>query len=190
MATAEATAPASEAPAKEEAAEAAQAEETKEAAPEKPKKSGMPFKYKLLLIVSSLAMMVFLRTGFIFVVVAMLPAIVAYYMDHSPRPYLFKTVFALNLSGVLPYIGRMLREGPMGSLQPIMQSIDTWIIIYGAALSGYVLVSITPILTHVFLGRFHVGQVQRIEGVLKRIEGEWGEEVTKFSKRVEEKTEE
>jgi hypothetical protein len=174
MSTAEATAPANEAPPAEAATPASG----------KPKRK-MSIKYKLLLIISSIAMMVFLRTGFVFVVMGMMPAIVAYYGDSSRKHYLFKTVFALNLSGVLPFVGRMLREGPQSSMQAIMQSLDTWVMIYGAAMSGYLLVTVTPILAHVLLGNFHVGQAERIRSILQKIESEWGDEVTKFSKKEE-----
>ena len=172
MSTAEATASASDAPKEEKAAKATAGNARK-----------MPMKYKLLLILSSLLMMAFLRTGFIFVVIAMMPSIVAYYLDRAKRPYLFKTVFALNLSGTLPFIGRMVMEGPQSALQPILQTVDTWVVIYGAAMCGYLMVMIMPIITHVLFSRFHVGQVQRIEENLKSIESEWGEEVTKFSKK-------
>ena len=145
----------------------------------------MPGKYKLLLILSCLAMMVLLRTGFIFVVLAMLPSIVAYYADTAKRPYTFKSIFALNLSGTLPFVGTMVKEGPMSTLLPIMQSIDTWLIIYGSAMCGYLLVASMPVVAHVLFSKLHVGQVERIEKKLKDIEMEWGDDVTKFSKKAE-----
>ena len=170
MSTAQATA--TDAPKEEKAAKTASASTRK-----------MPMKFKLLLIISSLAMMVFLRTGFIFVCIAMMPSIVAYYIDRAKRRYLFKTVFALNLSGTMPFIGRMVMEGPGSALQSILQNVDTWVVIYGSAICGYMMVMIMPIITHVLFSRFHVVQVVRIEETLKKIESEWGDEVTKFSKK-------
>ncbi len=158
---------------------------TADAKPGKPKRK-MKLKHKLLLIITCLFMMVFLRTGFIFVIIAMMPAIVTYYIDRSPRPHLFKSVFALNLSGLLPFVGRMLVEGPMSALIPIMQSVDTWIVIYGAALTGYLMVAAAPLVAHVLISRFQAGQVEQIESSLKKIEREWGAEVMKFSKHQEE----
>ncbi len=172
MSTAEATANAADTP-------------KKDTAKTTPARRKMSMKHKLLLILSSLLMMAFLRTGFIFVVIAMMPSIVAYYIDRAKKPYLFKTVFALNLSGTLPYIGRMIMEGPVSALQPILQSVDTWVVIYGSAMCGYLMVMVMPMLTHVMFSRFHVEQVVKIEGNLKKIESEWGDEVTKFSKKPE-----
>ena len=76
----------------------------------------MRFKHKLMLILFSLLMMALLRTGFVFFVIGMLPAIVAYYMDVSKYRYTFKSIFAANLSGMLPFITKIIATGPSSSM--------------------------------------------------------------------------
>ncbi len=148
-----------------------------------PRRPKMRFKYKLLLIVSSLLMMGFLRTGFVFVVIAMLPSIVAYYFDVSKQRYLFRAIFCSNLSGLLPFIGELLRHGPSsGTLQKIMESAHSWLIIYGAAMMGLLLVRVCPILAQMMISGHHRAQLARFERLQKRIENEWGPEVREFSR--------
>ncbi len=118
-----------------------------------PRRQKMRFKYKLLLIVSSLAMMGLLRTGFMFVIIAMLPSIVAYYFDVTKQRYLFRSIFASNLSGLLPFIGQLLQHGPSsnGVLQKVMGSSFTWFMVYGAAMMGWLLVKVCPLIAQMMI---------------------------------------
>lgn len=146
----------------------------------------MRFKYKLLLMISSLLMMAFLRTGFVFFIIGMLPAVVAYYLDRNPHRYKFRTIFACNLSGILPFMGKMIEYGPSsGTLQEIMSSPGTWAIIYGAAGMGLLLTNITPLIAHALINGMHQTQINRLQRAQKKIEQEWGREVTQFGTESE-----
>lgn len=144
----------------------------------------MKLKNKILLYVISLLLIGFLRTGFLFVIIGLLPSIVAYFMDVTSNRHNFKTVFACNLTGMLPYLGTMLQNGPASQavLQSVMGDMNAWLIIYGAAMMGMLLVKICPqIAQFLIVGIAHT-QIGHIEHVQKKIENEWGEEVTQFSK--------
>jgi hypothetical protein len=149
----------------------------------KKKRGKMSAKNKILLIVVSLLMMSFLRTGFIFVIIGLLPSIVAYYIDVSVERYTFRTIFATNLCGMLPYIERMLQQGPSSTvLQSVMGNANNWFIIYGSALIGWLLIEICPLVAEAMIKGFHQTQIARINHVQKKVESEWGSEVTEFSK--------
>jgi hypothetical protein len=127
-------------------------------------------------------MMAFLRTGFVFFVIGMLPAVVAYYMDVSKYRYTFKSVFAANLSGMMPYITKLLAAGPSSTvLQEIMGNATNWGIIYGSALVGLVLVKACPILAQAMVAGMHQTQTARCEWLQRKLENEWGPEVKQFS---------
>lgn len=147
--------------------------------------SGFPkmrFKYKLMLIILSLTMMVVLHTGFVFFVIAMLPATVAYYVDRSKHRYTFKTIFAANLSGTLPYVTKLIEQGPSSAnLLEVMGNIETWGIIYGASMVGWMLVQICPMLATSMVTGMHQAQITHCETLQKKLESEWGPEVTQFS---------
>ena len=149
-----------------------------------PRRGKMKGRNKLLLIILSLIMIAVLRTGFLFVLIALLPSIVAYYMDITAEHYSFKTVFICNLSGVLPFIARILHHGPSNAMiNSIMGSGMIWFTVYGAALVGLWLVYICPMVAQVMIGRFHNTQVNRLELLQKKIENEWGREVTQLDAR-------
>lgn len=148
---------------------------------EKPKRKGMPTKWKVLLILFTLLSMAFLRTGFVFIFIAMLPSIVVYYIDQSEHRYVFRSIFYCNCSGLLPYLAKLIKWGPTsGNLQEIMDSGSTWVIIYGAALVGYLLTAIAPLLAQTMIGSMNQTQVRSLQRAQKKIEKEWGTEVTKF----------
>lgn len=137
---------------------------------------------KLLLIFFSLLLMAFLRTGFVFLIIGLLPSFVAYFMDVSKHRYAFRTIFACNLSGMLPYIGKLLAHGPSSALlQDIMSQGTNWVIIYMSALIGWLLIQVCPMIAQIFISGLHQTQISRMKAVQKKIEGEWGPEVTQFS---------
>ena len=165
-------------------------------AAENGKKTGLPRRQpmrrrtRILLYLVSFIMMGVLRTGFMFVVIAMLPSIVTYYIDQSKRQYIFKTIFACNLSGVMPFIARMLHDGPSSAtMEEIMGSANNWILIYGSALVGFFLIRLAPMIAHTMINGFHRTQVARLARNQKRIENEWGQEVTQFSQHHHEEDE-
>lgn len=146
-----------------------------------PARRKMSFKYKLLLIVFSLLAMAFLRTGFVFIVIGMLPSIVIYYFDQSRHRFTFKTIFYCNMAGMLPYVAKLLRYGPTSmALQEVMQSPTTWLTIFGAAGMGGLLINITPQIAQMIIGGMHGTQVAHLRRAQKKLEQEWGKEVTQF----------
>lgn len=156
------------------------------AAETKPAEAGTPSrkmgkKWKILLILFSLTMMAVLRTGFVFVVIAMLPSIVTYYLDQSKGRFTFKTIFYCNISGLMPFLADLLRYGPGGgNLDAVMNAPSTWIIIYGAAAMGMLLISITPQIARMLIGSLHNTQVSRLQRSQEKILQEWGREVIDF----------
>lgn len=142
----------------------------------------MRMKHKLVLVLSSMVLMALMRTGFVFFVIGMLPCIVAHYMDVSKHRYTFKTVFAANLSGMMPFITKIIGAGPSSSLlQTIMGDSTTWIMIYGAAIIGWLLILVCPMAAQAIVAAMHQTQFLRYDWLQKKLESEWGNEVKQFS---------
>ncbi len=142
----------------------------------------MRFKYKFLLIVFSLLMMGLMRTGFVFFVIGMLPCIVAYYMDISKYRYTFKTIFAANMSGMMPFITKLLAHGPSSTaLQEIMGNGFNWVVIYGSAIVGWLLILLCPMIAQVMVAGVNQTHYMRYDLLRKKLESEWGDEVKQFS---------
>jgi hypothetical protein len=142
----------------------------------------MRLKHKIMLIIFSLTLMVFLRTGFVFFVIGMLPCIVAYYMDVSKHRYTFQSVFAANLAGITPFISKLIFHGPSSTmLQDMMGNFSTWLITYGAAFIGWLLVKVCPMIAQAMVHGMHQTQILHYDWLQKKLESEWGEEVKQFS---------
>lgn len=142
---------------------------------------------KFLLILFSLLLMALLRTGFLIFLMGMLPSIVVYFFDRSPHRYTFRTIFACNLSGCLPFLGHMLEYGPSdASLHEATSSALTWFLMYGSAAMGGLLIAFTPQIASVMITGLHQTQVARLQRLQNRIEAEWGKEVTQFMARADE----
>lgn len=148
---------------------------------EKKEPRKMRKKHKIFLILFCLITMALLRTGFVFIIIAMLPSIVAYYFDQSSNRYTFRSIFYCNTAGVLPYFAQMAKFGPSSAnLQGIMNHPLTWCVVFGAAAVGYMLTNITPLIAQMLIGSVHQTQVRGLERAQKKIEKEWGNEITKF----------
>lgn len=133
----------------------------------------------LIMIVSSLLIIAIFKTGFIFLVVALLPAIVASYVDSTPSRSRFHTVVACNLSGVVPYMAQILQDNGTrgGYVTELMSDASTWFIIYAWAGFGWVLVYTTPILAKALITLLNQGKLAHYQSVKDRMVHEWGPEV-------------
>lgn len=150
----------------------------------RPPRGRMSFKRKLAFIIFSLMLMAVMRTGFLFIIIGLLPSIVAYYMDISTKHYSFQAIFMCNICGMLPFIARILQHGPSSAvMNSIMGTALNWFIIYGAAMIGLWLVAICPMIAQIWITRYNIAQIHRLERLQKKIESEWGHEVTQLSEK-------
>jgi hypothetical protein len=109
----------------------------------------------------------------------LLPTGVAVLIDRHRRRYLARTVGAMNLAGVIPGALRMWEAGiSFASLQQVIGSPYTWLVMYGAAGIGWVLYfCVPPIVAMVIEVRVDETR-RRLEARTKVLVEEWGEEVT------------
>ena len=138
-----------------------------------------PLRTKILLVLGGMAMIATFHAGFIFFVVAIMPAIVACYLDRSRSHSSYHTILACNLSGVLPFMFDILEQGRSNSvITEMMGDISTWAVVYGAAGFGCLLTYATPVLGQALINGFHQAQIMRYEGLQKRLIEDWGPEVS------------
>jgi hypothetical protein len=145
------------------------------------KPRGMHISTIILLIITIPAVVIFLRTASIFCALALLPSIVAYYVDRTSSRYIFHTVFACNLAATLPALGHIVKNGVSDAeVQSVMSDGLNWLIIYGAAGFGWLLVYAAPIFSRGIINMMHQRQINQLERTQKRIISEWGAEVERF----------
>lgn len=152
-------------------------------APQKRKRHGKLF--VPMLILGSLALIVLLKNTFIFLIIGMMPSIVAYYMDKSGWRGTFKTVMACNLSGVLPFVLYIMhQESPNTAMRMQLESFHTWLIMYLSAFFGWFLIYMSPFVARFIINSFHFSQIARIEGVQRRLVEEWGAEIQQVNEEA------
>ena len=136
----------------------------------------------LALIILSIFLIIFMRTGFLFFILAILPSIMAYYLDRSVQHYTFHTVFACNLAGTIPFIAQIIKNhAAQAEIQLVMGNMLNWLIIYAAAGFGWLLVFGAPAFAQGFINILHKNQIARLERMQNRIISEWGKEVGNFN---------
>ncbi len=142
-----------------------------------PKNKGS-FLNKLMIGMIVLCVMIIFQHGFLFLVVGLMPSIVAHYLDFTRRRTRFHAVFACNMAGMVPFMAKMLENvGSSSYVTGLMSDSLNWLIIYSAAGFGWFLVYIVPIFARIFISITNQGQVARLKHIQDSITKDWGEEV-------------
>ena len=134
--------------------------------------------FRFMLVATALLMALTLREASIFMLLGMLPSVVAYIVDKGPRRHIFATVAMMNLAGVFPYlldIGLQPRVGT-ATVQALNDPM-VWFFMYSAAAMGWVLVWLMPVLCGFGLHIAREGKVMKLEAECKKLLQEWGPEV-------------
>lgn len=139
------------------------------------KKLGMP-----LLLLLCVALIVLLRMGFIFILLALLPSIIAYYIDNVKGRPTFKTVFTCNLAAMLPWLVPMLMAGVYFrrfDAFEVMSNYKVWLAVYGAAVAGWCIIYICSFLSRFFVATLYEHNASALEKFQKKLVEEWGEDI-------------
>lgn len=151
----------------------------KSSAKEKKKGSKM---LTLMLIVCSLAMIVFWQMTYVMFVVGMLPSCVAFYVDRTQSHTLFHTVMPCNLAGVLPFIAELIATGnKTSSMQMMLGDVSVVLMMYSSAALGWLLVYGSPMFAGFVINALNERQIARVKHTQNKLVKEWGNEVTRIN---------
>lgn len=142
-------------------------------------KGGGKSKVKLVfLLLLCAAGVILVKYAFIFLLVAVLPSIVAHIVDKSPSRLVFQIVMACNLTGVLPQFGTLISSNASeASFYSLIGNPIVWITMYGAAAIGWIIVSFTPSIALFIVSAMNTVKITQLQMVQKRLVEEWGPEV-------------
>lgn len=163
--------------------EAAAEEKKSEAKPAKeaPKAHGARRHGKLSIIfltILFLSLVVLIRHTFLFLIVALLPTIVAYIVDRTPTKSMFQSVMACNMAGMLPYLAKLIDMGNSpGMVQTIMGDMLVWLIIYSAAGIGWCMVWLWPHVAYFLINMMALKETLQLELAQRWLTEEWGPEI-------------
>lgn len=141
---------------------------------------------RLMLLVSlgaGGAAIILLNSGFLFVLLALLPSVMAYYTDLDPRKNAFKVVFSGNLSAALPTVIPLIKSS-MGSrkfdIVSEMQDPKVWLFIYMGAAAGWALIYLCKYVARFVVAMSFEYNIRSLENVQNMLVEEWGSDITQY----------
>ena len=131
-----------------------------------------------LMIIVCLIAIVFLKMTFVLFIVGMLPAIVVYIVDISESRSLFHTVTACNLSGVMPFVGKLWAAGnDTSEVGYALSDMQTLFIMYLSAALGWGLMYVCPIAARLLIAAINERNILRLKHKQRRLMEEWGKDI-------------
>lgn len=131
-------------------------------------------------IVVSLAGAIFLFGTFIVLMVMMLPTVVAFFVDRSPKKYLARCVGSINVCGTLPGLLDLWLQGQtVAAAGAILSDVFYWLYAYGAAALGWALFTGVPSLIASYVSVKAQRRVAEMRAKQQKLVEEWGEEVAR-----------
>ncbi|MCH2547002.1 MAG: hypothetical protein MK052_05280 [Alphaproteobacteria bacterium] len=140
----------------------------------------------LLYIVGFIMLIIALSFAAVLFTLGMLPSFVASYVDTTKERNHFRVVAACNFAGVLPYIMGLLRKGEITSdrVYDLIFTPHVWLVMYGAAGFGWLLVWFFPKMVHFILNSLQDSSVASLYSKQQDIVDEWGIEVETTADRA------
>ncbi len=135
-------------------------------------------------MILSIAGIVVLQGGFIFLLLAMLPAIMAYFMDHAPDKSYFKTVLACNFAATIPTLVVIIKgvmQMKRADVGMIMSTPSVWLFVYGGAAAGWCLIYLCRLVARLFIVLSNEYKTAVLERMQKKLLEEWGQQLQRKS---------
>lgn len=119
--------------------------------------------------------------AFSFFVLGMLPSVIALIVDRGKGRFASQTITALNFVGILPFIFDIgLNYERSVAAREAMSDPFTWVVIYGFAVIGLMMIFILPNITAIFFTIKAEYKLRTLNAEQEALVEEWGEEVTRL----------
>jgi hypothetical protein len=114
----------------------------------------------------------------VLLLVGMIPSIVAYIIDHTPRRTLTLTVGPLNLAGTAPYCLQLwFGVDTVSALAQDLSNVWVWLVMYSAAAVGWLLHLGMPLIVRFLLESGIDRRKARLVQIQTNLRTEWGDDV-------------
>ena len=139
----------------------------------------------LVYVIGVILMTVVLKFAVLLLLIGMLPAFVARYVDSSDDCNNSRVISYCNLAGVLPFIAELFKKGISSeAVSNTMLTPHVWLVMYGAAAFGWALVWFFPQAVYFVLDIAQNSTIAKLNTRQQQIVDEWGLEVEKTSRRA------
>jgi hypothetical protein len=145
----------------------------------KEKKGGMTLVLMLPLFVVAT---VFMQATMVLILCGLMPMIIAYYADTSSERLQLSTIACCNVAGVLPYAVPLSQSG--GKWEHLSYYVSdpmVWMVMYGMAGLGYVLIKICPYSYHAALKVSYASKAFQLQQKQDALVKEWGNDIAATS---------
>lgn len=142
-------------------------------------------KTQFLAVLLLIVLTPFLRYAMLVLILGLLPAFVASYVDNTRDRNLSRVVFSCNFAGVLPVIMKLFKRGiTSDNTWATMMDPYSWLVMYGAAAFGWLLMWFFPQAVHFTLQLIQSNTIANLKNRQQIIVDEWGMQVESASKRA------
>jgi len=119
--------------------------------------------------------------AFAFFMLGMLPAILAIIVDKGAGRFGSQTISACNFIGILPFLFDIgVNYEKSIAATEAMKDPYTWMIIYGFAIIGLMLIYVLPNITAIIFTIKAESKLKRLTQEQEKIANEWGDQVRNF----------
>lgn len=131
-----------------------------------------------ILILTSLLVISVSFYAFLYLMLSMLPTLVAYFNDRSTGKSASNTVGAFNFIGVMPSLFKIWRSGEASAtVQGLITDPNIWLVCYGCASLGWLMVFFMPkLVSYIFTSRSDA-RINTLKKSQEKLLEEWGYEV-------------
>lgn len=144
--------------------------------------SGKAFVFTAVCLVSLAASILFLNTATIFILLSLIPSIIAYYYDEFQEKNIFKTVLACNLCGIAIVLHDVfLADSIAARVQVKYESLQPWLIVFGSSIGGAVLILIGRISSYYVIKNQCNTKVKNLRKAQEQLIDEWGEDIQNYN---------
>jgi hypothetical protein len=129
------------------------------------------------LLIATMFMVISLPS-MILILFGMMPSIFAWIIDKSEKKYAMFSVLGMNLSGLLPYLMDIwFQDHSTEAAISILSNLFDIMVIYGAAIFGWILYVSLPPMIIMFLMVIADRRIVLLESNQRKITKEWGEDI-------------
>lgn len=115
---------------------------------------------------------------FAYVVIGLLPGLVAGVADARPGRLASRTVLAFNAAGMMPHLASILSaQAHNQSAMSLLMEPKTWLLVYGFAAFGWGVIYVIPQIVRIYLDVKAGYRIKKMQAEQEELIEEWGDGV-------------
>ncbi len=137
----------------------------------------------VLFLLLSLVGIVVLQVGFIFLLLALLPTIVAFYTDTDNKRSVFKVIGSGNLAATLPTLVPMMKAAvhmKHYDIESIMIDPTNWMFVYMGAGAGWGMIYLCRFIARFVVTITYEYNINKLKLQQKQLVEEWGDDIIRI----------